>query len=460
MDTKKSKIQLNTGTISGPINIIRVEGMGKVVYLMGDYHYNIHLQTKCTNLSSPNIVQVMDQFIKASTQYNRKWDLMIETYAGYAEAIPTLVERERRLNHKTHKYLGELNKLFAKYFNIEPDTNESVQDYAKFKIISSNKYNVRFHNTNIRDKYCTALFFDEFRKIWNFMDVPSFAYFIKNLPTINESLYKIADKLISDHEIIFGPTNLPKNVSWSTVLKTFKRTINADTHPSTTNPSTTKPSTTKPSNPPCKISYMKYIVNKIKSKYYSKSTQKIMETLIDTLRGLFVDLIDKITQLVIHIKYIYTQLKQTYYTDNFEFKKKVSYGPKDNPKMQYGIDIDTFHNMHFSVRIKCYKISTLYVQLYTLFTDIYTVRRIVDKPYCTNAVVYVGDQHACNILLLLTKYFDFTITHASYSAQSIKTLNAEIKEQSITDKSWYTKNLNPPTFKQCSSMKGFPDLFL
>lgn len=66
MDTPNFKIKLNSGTISGRVNIIRVEGMGKVVCLMGDYHYDLLYQTKCRDLTSLNIVQVLDNFIKAS----------------------------------------------------------------------------------------------------------------------------------------------------------------------------------------------------------------------------------------------------------------------------------------------------------------------------------------------------------------------------------------------------------
>ena len=112
---------------------------------------------------------------------------MVETYAGEAESIPPLVDRERQRYHETHLYLGELNKLFAKYFNIEPEQNNSIKDHAKFKIISSNKYNVRFHNTNIRDKSCTMLFSVEFVIIWAMLWESSFfKNIVKQLLIINE----------------------------------------------------------------------------------------------------------------------------------------------------------------------------------------------------------------------------------------------------------------------------------
>ena len=77
---------------------------------------------------------------------------MIETYVGEAEILPKLCTEQIQELHNTHKYSGEINKLFAKHFNIEPTTNADISGYNTFKILTSNKVNVHMHNTNIRDK--------------------------------------------------------------------------------------------------------------------------------------------------------------------------------------------------------------------------------------------------------------------------------------------------------------------
>ena len=44
-----------------------------------------------------------------------------------------------------------------------------------------------------------------------------------------------------------------------------------------------------------------------------------------------------------------------------------------------------------------------------MFTDIYFLRRFLDKNNIQNAITYCGRQHALNYIYFLVKYFDFTI---------------------------------------------------
>jgi hypothetical protein len=51
----------------------------------------------------------------------------------------------------------------------------------------------------------------------------------------------------------------------------------------------------------------------------------------------------------------------------------------------------------------------LIVDIYTMFTDIYFLRRFLDKNNIQNAITYCGRQHALNYIYILVKYFDFKI---------------------------------------------------
>ena len=53
--------------------------------------------------------------------------------------------------------------------------------------------------------------------------------------------------------------------------------------------------------------------------------------------------------------------------------------------------------------------SSEFMNIYLIITDIYTIRRIVDKPYCTNAIVYVGGYHTWSMMYMLIKYFNFKL---------------------------------------------------
>ena len=47
--------------------------------------------------------------------------------------------------------------------------------------------------------------------------------------------------------------------------------------------------------------------------------------------------------------------------------------------------------------------------LYSLFTDAFLLRRILDKKYVKKAIVYSGRQHSLNCIFFLVKYYDFKI---------------------------------------------------
>ena len=53
----------------------------------------------------------------------------------------------------------------------------------------------------------------------------------------------------------------------------------------------------------------------------------------------------------------------------------------------------------------------LIVDIYSLITDVYFLRRILDKDYITTILSYTGSAHSANIIYILVKYFDFTVTH-------------------------------------------------
>ena len=175
-----------------------------------------------------------------------------------------------------------------------------------------------------------------------------------------------------------------------------------------------------------------------------------MMVIIDLLKDFSVAFIEIARALINHVHNLYHTLTKKYFTENLEYSKNVPYTMDGTPHYQYGIDFITLSHLKSTLEKTLYKLWNKFMDLRVLLTDIYAIRRIVDKPYCTNAIVYVGDAHAWNMLCLLTNYFDFSITHASYSAQQVGILNAEIKDRTIAIRTWYAKNLNPPVFYQCS----------
>lgn len=55
-------------------------------------------------------------------------------------------------------------------------------------------------------------------------------------------------------------------------------------------------------------------------------------------------------------------------------------------------------------------LSDIITDIYTLYTDVYFLRRFLDKNYIQNAITYCGRQHAINYIYFLVKYCKFNIT--------------------------------------------------
>lgn len=57
------------------------------------------------------------------------------------------------------------------------------------------------------------------------------------------------------------------------------------------------------------------------------------------------------------------------------------------------------------------------VDIYSLFVDVYLLRRILDKNYVTNCIVYSGSQHSANYMYFLLKYCDFKLINIQKSIE-------------------------------------------
>jgi hypothetical protein len=99
-----------------------------------------------------------------------------------------------------------------------------------------------------------------------------------------------------------------------------------------------------------------------------------------------------------------------------------------------------------------------FVEFFARFTDIYFLRRFLDKDYITNAITYSGALHSNTYVHFLVNVFDFKVTHASYSKiKDMNKLTNEIKKRSAMQVQGL---ILPEEFEQCSDMNHFPEEFL
>jgi len=116
--------------VSGPVILLRLQNKGKVVYLFGDVHYDLHEQYEC-NIDKDSIY--IDQLFKQIFKKNKNVNFYLETSFN-------LVQHYKNQEYYTSPYIHKLRTLFSKNVN-----------FSKHKIVPSKKYpNVRFHYFDIR----------------------------------------------------------------------------------------------------------------------------------------------------------------------------------------------------------------------------------------------------------------------------------------------------------------------
>lgn len=131
------------------------------------------------------------------------------------------------------------------------------------------------------------------------------------------------------------------------------------------------------------------------------------------------------------------------------------------------IDTDKYKNKFTKLKINLYY--TIYDFsgktgiLGAILTDMYFIRRFMDKKYIENSIIYSGMYHTMDYIFILIKYFNFKITHFSYSNTDINIITEIIKKSKNNFNVDELYNLFIPynnIIYQCSNMTTFPDKFL
>jgi hypothetical protein len=138
-----------------------------------------------------------------------------------------------------------------------------------------------------------------------------------------------------------------------------------------------------------------------------------------------------------------------------------------NNKINKNSKIEELYDSQKIIYINIIKIDKNFRNLTCIYTDLYLLRRLLDKEYIINSLIYTGAFHFVDIIYFLVKYFDFKVTHISKSDQeidngSINKLNEIINNIDYTDYDSvvYLRNyLIFDTF-QCSNLFDFPDNLL
>lgn len=394
-----------TKNINGPINVVRLEGkinnIKKVLYVFFDFH--VH-EKKCADLISLNIdqylIREMNKLQKQNTKIN--YDYFLE------EKVSNAIFQPDQYTYYQPSYIHELTQTFHKYRKHIKNTD------------LSNK--IRLHYMDMR----MLTVYDAFDYIPNLVKLLHNGNYTKAFDEIDYHIQRI-QKLI---DILNNPIKPEKSENINLIdMENENIHENFDKY----------------------IKFFNSIIYKLKNKYTSSTNQKIINKYISIIIKNFENIVENQIKMLITIENMY-KLNS----------KKINKLDCDELDCGYKQRIFTSFELTSLMEI-IYSMKSYYDLTNVLLTDLYFLRRFIDKDYITNSVIYTGASHSVHYIYFLIKYYNFNITNAYYSKYPLDKLSDKIKHMDLSIKGTF-KELQqiffPEDFAQCVSLDGFPDLFL
>lgn len=416
----------NSIMINGPINVLRLEGtvagIKKKIYLFMDYHIDVSDQSQCSNIFSKDVQKYFTETFYDLSQNNQSNKLSnkanLTMYDFFLEIYPSEIAEKTRSgafksSEKKDKYIEEVVKVFKKIINYDPYKN---------KVSMSNNFrNVRLHYLDIRNYYDVTL--SDRNDISNALDELKQGYInVNKLSTIIDGLKKLQNNLTNVVNVLTKKKYT--NNKTSTIKELDVDELDNDT--------------------------IEHLSRKIKTMYQHKNVEKQMNMLLNQSIVQFRKTIDEINEACDRFESYITKIHKT--SNRLVNDKNSSY------VYIYDLSIYTIRNMIVDIlNTVDFILNERFVEFFARFTDIYFLRRFLDKDYITNAVVYSGAQHSHTYVHKLVNDFGFKITHASYSKiKNMDKLNSEIANMSLTN---IQELILPPELVQCSNISHFPKNF-
>lgn len=398
--------------ISGPINLIRVEGkinnQVKIFYFFMDLHINCQAQTECSDIRS---VHIRDYLINTFDNLDKTVDFFLETFPDQS----TFTTR------RTDIYLNQIRDMFEKIFNF---------NFKEGKVVKSKDFpHVRLHYMDIRP-YFTFKVGDPFGMT---MEISNYIYSLVNKNLYSQDIMKIrsgVDILNSQMKVIYDACfGNPKKTQAKIIREFSGQFVNYK------NDGATKA--------------INYLVDKIRNVYENKEVKKkinhIMSTelvkMFNEYQEFYIQLIECLNRNMSLVKHgYYDRVK---YHDNYTYFGFVHINISDDITQEI---------------IQVYgKYRECVIHIYILIMDLYFLRRSLDKKYVDTSVVYTGAFHSSNYIKFLLKEFDFKITHAFYSDGNLSAVNKKI--MALNDSYKVMSLFLPSELSQCVDVSMFPDNF-
>lgn len=378
--------------VNGPINVIRLEGKINQINKVIYLFMDFHIPVSNeTECSNIFSQDIQTYFLNSFQNLNKVCDFFLE--------MTPSEQQDENLNYKD-KYIEEVVKLFKKILKYNKKKN----------LVSSYFHNVRIHFIDFRDYYINSFDNNE-HQLYSLVKSFSIDFNPNYLLQINDNLLIFKNYFILLSNILKKPSNIKS--------KLIKEINNTD------------------------VDTINYISFKLKNKYNYPFIKKIMNTLIKQN-------ITSISKIISIIDHIIQSNINSYHTINIPYDTLTEH--KNN--YMYNIDPNVLETISFNLSININSLLNDFTYFFAKLTDIFFLRRFLDKDYITNGIVYTGAAHSINYIYILINYFNFKITNVSYSKIPINQLNK--KNISIKNLESF---LYPPVLYQCSDLSSFPPNF-
>jgi hypothetical protein len=359
-------LKKNITYVNGPINYFRLKKNDKDIYLFADLHENKKEQTECDELESINIDKFLMLFFKNNK--NLMVDFMLEINKP---------EKETKIKNHTSNYIINIRNVFNRIYLNNP--------YYQ---------NLRIHYIDIRNYEYLEQIHVNIQKITKHLqhnEIYDFNLIIENL--INISYY--LKKLIKYYEKF-------KNKSYEeTKIKNNEEEI-----------------------------LFKKTMNKIINKYNNNENKTIINNFLK------INYYDKIKYLLDFIEknkddiYSYIDvIKQKNKTNKFLIKNKNKKDSKKYLDKYNFFNSKEYYLMKYKIKKNINTLESNFDVIKLTIMDCYFLRRVSDKEYIKNVVVYTGLIHTIEYLYYLVKYFKFEIVSIdSKNFHNILEINDIIKK--------------------------------
>lgn len=410
-------VYYNNMFVDGPVNVVRLEGMDKVIYVFYDFHNEPNVQTRCDDIRSQNVASFLVGKFDELVGNGKVYDFFVEMYP---------MEKTRKTGGiLKDRYVDEIMHLFRENYNFDHDKNV-VNKSIKIP-------NVRMHWADIRN-YLFSDILDIVYGLGNYVNNISGNMHEAFLNNIKDAITVINNKICILYELLYKNNKTEKINNENVYVKDMEFYGNYEDE---------------------NILVTKKLLYKLLNVYNNKNIQqKILHIINNELHNIFIEYFKYYETCIVEIE----NIKKIIGDGNYDVYDKLI---KDNKtgNYNYGISYDEKDKIISFISVMSNKIMDYVVGEIGLYiVDLFLLRRFLDKPYIKNAISYTGAAHSNNYVRLLVKYFGFSVTHCSYlldddidNATKVIMESKDIDELNIL--------FYPKVLIQCSNMEKFPKVF-